>query len=292
MTLPITQQTLEYWDAYFINHGIKTPIFQLAEIVVLEALGPDWFERFLHYLSERKDLQVLPLDLADHERAISQMRIGHLIYLLQFCDGFVDRIEDIRNAEIEASFFELSLAAIFVQNGYKLRFVKPSGRKQEDYDFDVSVDHKWIAVEAKTRRNGPIENASTIRNALKKARSQLPIDRPGVIGISIASEYDGCRLGKHSIHTIEQEIHEFLHKTSRVNKVIVFYHIWSGQPPVCRTIFHEIGKCVLCKSIPARESIERKYLISNVSELEQKGTVTVFPSFAPQYAYLQDKAHT
>lgn len=292
MTIPITQETLEYWDAYFINLGLNTPIFQLAKIVVCEALGPDWFERFSDYLSQRKDLQALPQDLADHERAISQIRIGHLIYLLQSCEGFVDRIADFRNAEIEASFFELSLAAIFVQNGYKLRFVKPCGRKQEDYDFDVCVDHKWIAVEAKTRRNGPIKNTSTIRNALKKARSQLPIDRPGVIGISIASEFDGSSLGKHSIQTIEEEIHEFLHKTSRVNKVIVFYHTWSGQPPVCRTIFHEIGKCVLCKSIPARERIERQYLISSVSELEQKGTVTVFPSFAPQYSYLLDKAHT
>ncbi|HWX65424.1 MAG TPA: hypothetical protein VNZ27_03250 [Rhodanobacter sp.] len=286
MTIPITQQALEHWEEFFIKRGVEIPIFQLAEIVVLEALGLDWFDRFERYLTERKDLRELPGDLADRERAVSRVRIGHMIYLLQSCDGFVDRIEEFRTAEIEASFFELNFASLFVQNGYTVRFVKPSGRKQEDYDFDVLVDHKWIAVEAKTRRNGPLKDANTIRNALKKARSQLPVDRPGVIGISIASEYEGHNLGEHAIQVIEQEIHEFLHKTSRVNKVIVFRHTWGGQPPACRTNVNEIGKCVHCKSIPARKWTDRQFLISDVSELEQRGTGTAFPSFAPKYGYL------
>jgi hypothetical protein len=287
MTIPITLHTLEHWEALFIEQGVEIPVFQLADIIVLEALGLEWFDRFTRYLAERKDLQGLPGDLADRERAVSRLRMGHMIYLLQSCDGFVDRIEEFRSQpEVEAPFFELSLASLFVQNGYTIRFVKPSGRKQEDYDFDVLVDEEWIAVEAKTRRNGPLKDASTIRNALKKARLQLPVDRPGVIGIAIASEYEGHTSGEHAIQAIEQEIHKFLHKTSRVNKVIILRHTWEGLPLACRTNVNEIGKCVHCKSTPARKWMDRQFLISDVSELKRRGGETAFPSFAPKYAYL------
>lgn len=286
MTILVTQQTLDCWDSFFKEKGVDVPIIQLADIVVLETLGLDWFDRFERYLGDRRDLRELPSELADRERAVSRVRIGHMIYLLQSCEGFVDRIEEFRTAEIEASFFELNMASLFVQNGYTVRFVKPSGRKQEDYDFDVLVDHEWIAVEVKTRRNGPLRDANTIRNALKKARSQLPIDRPGVIGISIASEYEGHNLGEHAIQLMEQEIHDFLHKTSRVNKVIVLRHTWQGDPPACRTNVNEVGKCVDCKSIPARKWIDRHFLISDVAELEQQGAACAFPSFAPKYGYL------
>jgi hypothetical protein len=287
MALPITRQTLEYWERIFACDGNERPVRELAEIVVLESLGLEWFDRFTNYLARRKDLQDLPSDLANLERTISMVRIGHAIYLLQSCEGFVDRIDDFSTEpDVEASFFELNLASLFVANGHTVRFVKPTGRKEQDYDLDVLVGSEWVAVEAKTRRDGPLKDAKTIRNALKKARSQLPVDRPGVVGIWIASEFDGRSLGEHAIQAIEQEIHDFLHRTSRVNKVVVLRHTWEGDPPSCRTNVIEIGKCSHCRSLDARKWLDQKHLIYDVTELTQRGMKTAFPSYAPKYGDL------
>lgn len=281
---PIERSTIENWKAFFLAQGISIPIFELATIVVLEAFGPEWHERFSRYLEERADLRALSGDVADRERAICWIRIAHMIHALQKCDGFAEWIDGMRNHEVEAAFFELGLATLMVQNGYELRFVKPTGVKGQDYDFDVRIGDQWIAVEAKTRRRGPIKDAATIRNALNKARSQLAVDRPGVIGIALASEYENQALDGHVLHVIQDAIHAFLEKTTRVSKVVVFWHHWQGQPPACRTMVHEVGKCIECRSLPSSQWIDRRFLIDDAEALALRAGRVPFPSFAPEYA--------
>jgi hypothetical protein len=70
------------------------------------------------------------------------------------------------------------------------RFVTPSSKKGEDYDFELFYpDGLTVPADAKCKFESTAINPESVRNSLKKARTQLPADRPGIIFVKVPQHW-------------------------------------------------------------------------------------------------------
>jgi hypothetical protein len=199
------------------------------------------------------------------------------------CDGLSDRLDTMQSKDIEAVIFEIYIGSLLFQKGYPTKFVKPSGKKGHDYDYEIQVDGVWVAVEVKTRRKGPLKDHTTLRNALSEARGQLPINKPTMIAVSIAPQFEGSTFGTHAFEEIKDEVYKFLMGTTRVNTVLIVWDSWEGTPSVRKTMVYEATACNVCNVKPRRFSLPRKYLIENFDiQASINGQNHGFPSYAPE----------
>ncbi|PRY65563.1 hypothetical protein B0H98_10287 [Vreelandella songnenensis] len=164
----------------------------MSGYIIEQTLGLDWYRkngalggRRAPPFDQSMKEEVLALD-----NYLNFFRLGHMLFLLRDTPGFEQLLADLSRREFEPVFFELHAAALLVQNGYPIQFIRPTGVKGEDYDLRANVDGQLVAVEVKARRAGPIKHSRSMRNALKKAKEQLPRTSPGVICIAISTEYD------------------------------------------------------------------------------------------------------
>lgn len=248
----------------------------MSKYIIMQTLGKDWYEKkcSLHNHRDAPFNQNLDDDLQALDYHLTIVRLGHMLFLMRNYQGFEGLMEDLSNRNIEPVFFELRAAALFVQNNYPIQFIRPIGVKGEDYDLETVIDGQRVAIEVKTRRSGPIKNANSLKNALKRAKEQISRKRPGIICIVITDEYETLESTHHVKKEIDDKLRAFLYGTKRVNDIIVFWYKWTSNPPVCKTMVTEY------RNYYARNTIEREYLIERVPEMVLKsGVQNGFPSF-------------
>ena len=105
----------------------------------------------------------------DHQDRI--VKLGHMLYALRTCQGFIAFIGSLKTRSLAPTFFELWVANILFTNGYEVTFVETTGVKGSDYDLIASRNGGDLYIEAKSRRDGSILDKHTLTNALTKARS-------------------------------------------------------------------------------------------------------------------------
>lgn len=260
----------------FKQRGHGHQWFMMSRYIIEQTLGLDWYRkncalegRRVPPFDQSMEKEVLALDYY-----LNFVRLGHMLFLLRDTAGFEQLLADLSRRELEPVFFELYAAALLVQNGYPIQFIRPTGVKGEDYDLRANVDGQLVAVEVKARRAGPIKHSGSLKNALKKAKEQLPRTSPGVICIAITTEYDAEEEGRHVEEDIEAILYEFLSKTERVNGVFVFWHRWAGDPLLCMTIVKEY------RNHNARNHLCREWLINPAAGVPAAdGVQNGFPSF-------------
>ena len=120
--------------------------------VISFLLGYDWVSRNIGEnilgASSEKRMEYLRLDLStEQKRYEHQSRLIDLadsLFLLQDCDGFNLKIDDLRNITptkpdviLEDTVIELEIATLLINSGHKVSFVVPTGKKKDDYDLKI-----------------------------------------------------------------------------------------------------------------------------------------------------------
>ncbi|MFM0649803.1 hypothetical protein PQR14_36270 [Paraburkholderia bryophila] len=256
------------------NFGMQWHI--IANYIIDMAFGEEWFDLYCDHLSPR--LAPFSQDISTKqgvaEYHLNVVRLAHMLFLLRHEEGYIEFISSLKTRDFAPVFFELHAASLLFQNGYRINFVSPTGIKGKDYDLTIEVDSDRIAVEVKSRRSGPINNAKKLSNALQEARKQLPTDMPGIIAIAIDSEYEGVASAKHAEDEVESALVSFLKSTQRVNRVLVFWHRFEGEPVYSKTMVKE------WVSTRSRHPIGRDWLIQHISTIPTPTAIQQgFPSF-------------
>jgi len=200
--------------------------YAMAMEVILTTLGPDWWKKNCTSNAVKPDeFLAVPDDSAqsayNHQDRI--IKLGHMLYALRDCNGFDSFISALVTRDVAPAFFELWVANALRQNEYTIEFVDPLGEKGTDYDLRCDRNTIRLNIEAKSRRAGMLVSENSLRNALKKARTQLPASGPNVIFISIPAEWTTQANAESKITSC---IQTFFHNSARVNYVVLMWHGW------------------------------------------------------------------
>jgi hypothetical protein len=180
---------LEAFAASLPDEMRKEPGGTVAGIAfktVAHFFGADWFASHIRHDSLRRGF--LNLDFSSNERReASTFRVIELaenLYNLQHIEGFTACIDQMRGGgeKVESTCAELDFGRFLYIHDIPFQFIVPQMVKGADYDFEVTYpDGLKVAADAKCKIEAAAIDPDTLRNSIRKARSQLPDDRPGIV---------------------------------------------------------------------------------------------------------------
>jgi hypothetical protein len=116
--------------------------------------------------------------------------LGELLFNLQNIEGFDSCVARLKGSDVEATLAELDVARMLYINDQRFWFVERQNKAGSDFDFRVIYPGGQVAcIEAKCNLETVAFNPATIRNALQKARTQLPQNEPGIIFVKLPSQW-------------------------------------------------------------------------------------------------------
>jgi hypothetical protein len=195
--------------------------YALSSEIILNALGIEWWMKYCHLESGI----FVKINESEDKRYNGQNKIiffGHLLYSLKGCDGFEIFVESLKLRDFDSCYWEMSVAERFLESGFKIKFIKETGIKGNDYDLTVCKDGLEFYVEAKNRGDNPNDEKALI-NVLNKARKQLPKNGYGIIYSLIPLKWTE-KEGNNEI--VVNIIETFLKNTTRVKFVVIDWHEW------------------------------------------------------------------
>lgn len=198
--------------------------FVTALSVVKHYMGVEWLERHTSpFVNKPGHFRLNVTDGSEELSAISGQKIvdlGELLLNLQHVEGFDSCIRRLRDGDLEPTLAELAVAGMIYVNDWAFRFIEPKGVKGSDYDYEITLlDGLTVCADAKCKIETTALSANTVLNALKKARAQLPQDRPGIVLIKFPASW--LQIAGH-VDALLAPTNEFFGSSSRVVSV-VFY---------------------------------------------------------------------
>ena len=200
--------------------------FTLAVSVIRHFFGQQWCEdHIIQDAAHSRPAGFLRLDFTrgyEGEKKTSRvLDFAETLFNVQNVEGFDDRVEQMRTAEVEAAFAEFDFARFLYIHDIAFKFVTPSGVKGRDYDFGIEYeDGREACADAKCRLEGTEVRADTVRNSLNKARTNnLPPEKAGIIFVKVPQpwlEQDDVRKGIYAV------VEDFLRNTKRVVSVVIY----------------------------------------------------------------------
>lgn len=118
------------------------------------------------------------------------IRLGDSLFQLRNCQNFnllCERFK-IRVTDTKACFTEAQIASAFSSEGLQVEIVQESGMRGTDFDFLAHGRKQDVSVEVTTKNPGPL-TTGTIKNTLRKKRSQVPSERAALLFIIIPEEW-------------------------------------------------------------------------------------------------------
>jgi len=156
-------------------------------------LGREWFLLFIppnaKYRSYLTMQPVMATEVIGQDPAhmVKMLNFAELLLNLQNTPGFDGLLDKLLGGEIEPTMAELGAGMAFSLHRHRFEYVKPSGEKGADYDVRLTYPcGTTLAADVKCKLDDSEYAASTIWNAFKKAKSQIPAV-PGMVLISNAS---------------------------------------------------------------------------------------------------------
>jgi hypothetical protein len=168
--------------------------------------------------------------------------LAELLFNLQHIEGFDTCIEKMKTEKsVESGFAELDLGRMLFINGHKFRFVKPEGKRGDNYDAEIKFKGWTICADAKCKFEGNELSKNIILNELKNSRDQLPSNKPGIFFIKIPPAWTTKYLYEQ---LLVEAAKEFMRPTGRI--VSVKYYIAPyevrGEHLAQRHAFKEVPK--------------------------------------------------
>jgi hypothetical protein len=170
----------------------QTEALSLASGVLRVFLRSEWVEK--HVISDDSKKGFLSIRDDDPvKREISFFRVmdlAEILFNLQRVPGFDECLDRMRRGDIEGALAEFNIGRMLFLNKVPFRFVIPQGVKKKDYDFDILCPNGQAAcADAKCKIDETTFSEGGIKEALKKARGQLPNEKPGIIFVKVPEHY-------------------------------------------------------------------------------------------------------
>ncbi len=195
--------------------------FVTALSVVKHYMGEEWVEAHTSPFSNKPGYYRLNVAEGSEEMsAIGGQKVvilGEQLFNLQRIEGFDSCIRRLRDGALEPTVAELQLAAMFYVNDWEFRFIEPVGEKRSDYDYEIILADGLVAcADTKCKIESTSLGKNTILNALKKARGQLPDDKPGYVLIKFPADW--LKIDGH-VGVMLEATNEFFRSNTRVVSV-------------------------------------------------------------------------
>jgi hypothetical protein len=158
--------------------------------------------------------------------------LGELLFNLQDVTGFDALMERMKTGDAESYMAELRIGRLLYVNDVKFRFNVPHGRSQEDYDLEIVHPGGGIlCADTKCKIETTQFSENSIRNALDKARKQLPPEGAGMIYLLVPGHWLEVPDSQQKMIETAQD---FLRTTGRVVMVTYYAEPLSYTPGVMR----------------------------------------------------------
>lgn len=133
-------------------------------------------------------------DFQTNPEFLSYLRKLHLfaesLFNLQHVPGLQHRIAGFKHNDLESSLAELECARMFSDHRMELRFIRPKNQKGHDYEAEVICPGgRIVCCEFKAKSHATTPSQRSLADTIKKARQQLPEDRPGIVVIKVAESW-------------------------------------------------------------------------------------------------------
>ncbi len=209
-------------------------VYGLAIVVLRFYLGKEWvntnvfpFEK-VSTSQARSRRSFLRTESSKHEEKFEYqdrvIKLAEFLFNLCSVEGFEEKLEDLRNKDLEAVYSELQCAGFIAKRSIPFRFVTPSGTRGCDYDVEMlNVEGKPIPTEIKTKVEGTAISMSTIKSSLDAARRQLPSGCPGVAFVKIPEAW--VSVPEVAVQ-VAQALEEFFKNTGRVVAIVFLWEEW------------------------------------------------------------------
>lgn len=168
-----------YWGNYLEGS------FVLATRILERVFGDEWVSQqfdsapsYDNWLSRRKIVDQYTQD----RFFLRTIDIAELILIGQRNDSVRRVIDDLSRLPIRPILTELRFAAHLITQKCEFEARRPCGFKTNDYDFSVRFESgEWGCAEAKFRHEFSNDIEKSISNTIRKARRQMPPDKPCAI---------------------------------------------------------------------------------------------------------------
>jgi len=215
--------------------------FTVSAVIMKHFFGVEWMERNVIQDEENKQPHTfLRLDFTNdtirETKSFRMVMFAETLLNLQGVPGFYDRINDMKTADLEACMAEFDFARFLNWHSVDFSFVKPSGVKGADYDFEIRhLNGCVVCADVKCRLEGTVINPKTIRNSLDDARKRnLPGHKPGMIFVKVPQTWLATPDLQNQIADV---VRIFLRGTKKIVAVTVYASLVEvlNDPPVIRS---------------------------------------------------------
>jgi len=196
-------------------------VFGVAITVIEHFFGSDWVAA--HIRPDVRRRGYLNLDhSSDPRRKASTFRaieFAENLLNLQHIDGFGACMTQMRGGgnKIESTCAELDFGRFLYIHDVEFRFIEPQMTKGADYDFDIIYpDGLTVAADAKCKFESASIKLAGVQRSLRRARGQLPKDRPGIVFVKIPQLWIG---DPETARELVNVARTFMATTSRVVSV-------------------------------------------------------------------------
>jgi hypothetical protein len=151
-------------------------------------MGVEWLKK--HFDPDLKKHSIFKISFGNSEEEAARnyrvIDLAELMINLKDIEGVQECLSRMREAENpEAALAELHIAKMLYINHWPIRFVKPLGKRGNDYDLEIICHNKTRCGDTKCKIESTDLSSETITRTLKNGRTQLPRDGPGVFFVKL-----------------------------------------------------------------------------------------------------------
>jgi hypothetical protein len=177
------------------------------------------------------------------------LQLAETLFNLQGVQGMDQRLDSLFGGQIESTMAELDFGMFLRMQGSDFRYVTTSGVKGQDYDVELIYSGGLTAcADSKCKLDGSEFSRAGLLSTLKKARKQLPPDRPGIAFVKIPQEWVDRETGNLGLgDDVATLLEEFFTSTERM-VLVAFYSRMTTELPEGTAINH------VCRQFESRRT--------------------------------------
>lgn len=219
------------WKSVSDQGRLACATYSVACCAVLQALGPDWCQTHIGRTDKASDY--FKANKSDHHELLRHLsrvtEFGELIYNLHGVPGFDERIRLIGadKGGVESGIAELIAGKFFKMADVIFQYVtveaKPGEEKPKNPDIEYAAgSNRLESCEVKCNLLSTELNETSIVNALKNAKKQLPKGKAGIILLRVPETWLVDMEAGTTV--IGKAINDFIknEKTTRVSSIFAF----------------------------------------------------------------------
>jgi hypothetical protein len=184
-------------------------------------LGDAWVNEKLLSGSARGDFfKAASRDEVGYKSQERAHSIAEILFNFQRVDGFGYLIKRLKSEDVESVAAEVQAATFVYSSGFHFRF------REERWDLDIFLpDGRVAAGEIKCKIETTPLASKTVRDALSKARSQLPNDRPGFVFVKIPESWS---TSSELPDDLLSAVNAIFRQSRRISTIIFWSEQWTN----------------------------------------------------------------